>query len=79
MPSPFYLSRARCAVLDDPALHAEILNRTGSDAEVTSIIRSLERFGSDASIGEFLVSPAPNRGASRLARAVVWNVRAIRH
>lgn len=78
MPSAFYLSRARCTPLDDPALQAEIRHHTGSDAEATSILRSLERFGGDASIDEFLVSPAPDRGFSRLARTVVWNIRAIR-
>lgn len=78
MPSAFYLSRARCSTLDDPSLREEIRQRTGSDSEVTSILRSLERFGTDVSIGEFLVTPAADRGYARVSRRVVWNVRAIR-
>lgn len=79
MPDLFYLTRALCARLDDPSLREELERRTESDAEVESILRSLARFGTDPSIVDFLVSPAPDRGGSRSFRSQAWSVRANRN
>lgn len=73
----FYLTRALCTPVDNPTLRDELKRRTGSDAEVASILRSLARFGTDPSIIDFLVSPTPSRHGQRL-RSVTWNVRANR-
>lgn len=78
MANAFYLTRTRGTTLDDPNLREELQRRTGSDEEVESILRSLARFGTDPSIIDFLVSPAPDRRYARTLRAVVWNVRANR-
>jgi hypothetical protein len=40
---PFTIDRSRCADLTDPSLRDEILRHTGSEEEVTSILRCLER------------------------------------
>ena len=77
MPDLFYLTRALCTPVDNPNLREVLEGRTGSDAEVASILRSLGRFGTDPSIIDFLVSPAPVRSGQRL-RAVTWTVRANR-
>ena len=77
MPDLFYLTRALCTPLDNPNLREVLEARTGSYAEVASILRSLARFGTDPSIIDFLVSPVPSRSGQRL-RAVSWTVRANR-
>jgi len=77
MPDLFYLTRALCTPVDNPNLREVLEGRTGSDAEVASILRSLARFGTDPSIIDFVVSPAPARSGQRL-RAVTWTVRANR-
>lgn len=78
MPSPFTVDRHRWASLDDPGLRDQLQRHTGSDDAVESILRSLARFGTDPSIGTFLVSPRAGRAPSRVARAVVWTVHANR-
>ena len=78
MPSSFFLGLARFAGLDDPGLRDELRARTGGEDEVDSILRSLARFGTDGSIREFHVTPAPARAHSRAARQVTWTVRAVR-
>ena len=52
MPDLFYLTRALCTPVDNPNLREVLEGRTGSDAEVASILRSLARFGTDPSIIE---------------------------
>jgi hypothetical protein len=62
----------------DPSLRNEIHKRTGSDAETSGILRSIERFGGDPSIVRFEVSPKSSTRFGRAAPAVSWSVRAVR-
>lgn len=76
MPSPFSILKARCAALSNAALREEIRAHTGSDEEVSSILRSLERFGEDLSIRVFEMTPKTGGGRAR-GRNVAWSVRAV--
>ena len=78
MPSSFSITQSRYASFADPDLLQEIRSHTGSDAEASSILRSMERFGGDASISYYEVTPKPRRGASRQALPLAWSVRAVR-
>jgi len=74
----FTISRSRCSDLADPGLRAEIDVHTGNDDETTSILRCLERFGFDASIRYFEMTPKPSRRTYHGAHLVTWSVGAIR-
>jgi len=74
----FSIARSRCSVVSDPALLQEIRGHTDTDEEASSILRSLERFGGDQSIRYFEVTPKAGRRTYRDARAVAWNVTAVR-
>ena len=74
----FKVSRARVASNDRDTLRREILSHTGSDNEVASILRSLERLGSDRSIGYFEMTPVTPKRAAPGAPATLWSVRAVR-
>jgi hypothetical protein len=78
MPSPFSITQARCSALSDPSLREEIHEHTGSDLETSSILRSLRRFGEDASIQYYEVTPTPSRRTHYQAPAFAWTVRAMR-
>ncbi len=78
MPSSFSIARARLAGLSDPALLDEIRSHTGSDKEALSILRSLERFGSDGSIDYYEMTPKSGRPSYRTRPGVTWSVRAVR-
>jgi len=60
------------------ALRDYVAGQTGSDVETESILRSLERYGSDSSVRYFDVTPAEVRLGLRTLRAASWNVRAVR-
>ncbi len=78
MPTNFSIPRSRCAVLSDPILRQEIQARTGSDAETTSILRSLGRFGHDASVRYFEMTPIPSRRMYQATPGFAWTVTAVR-
>ncbi len=78
MPTSFSITRSRCSVLSDPSLRQEIHAHTGSDAETSSILRSLDRFGQDISIRYYELTPTPARRTYRPTSAFAWTVRAVR-
>lgn len=78
MPTTFTISRSRCGVLTDPTLRDEIQGRTGSDAETSSILRSIGRFGHDASIRYYEFTPTPSRRTYQKAPGFSWTVTAVR-
>lgn len=77
MAQPFQIPRSRCALLSDPALRQEIQSHTGNEAETSSILRSIERFGNDLSIRCYELTPTPRRTHHHPASAS-WSVRAVR-
>lgn len=78
MPSSFSIALARFSTLSDSALRKEIGSYTGNDAETSSILRSLRRFGGDLSIRYFEVTPRPSRRTRQPTSAFTWSVRAVR-
>jgi len=78
MPSPFALSRAACSPISAPSLRREISRHTSSEAETAGILRSLERFGGDASIIRYEITPTKAGRWSPKTKAVAWTVRAVR-
>jgi hypothetical protein len=77
MGEPFTLQRAYVAATDWYTLKRELFNRTGSEHEASSILRSLERLGSDPSIDHYEITPRPNDRVYAGAPAVLWTVTAI--
>ncbi len=78
MAQPFSIASARCAVLSDPALREEIRSHTGTDEETSSILRSLERFGSDVSIHFYEMTPKVSNRTVHHTPIVNWTVSAVR-
>jgi hypothetical protein len=78
MRQSFTLPRARVADADHPTLLRELADHTGSADEAASILRSLERLGSDASIRYYDMTPTTVHRAYRGAPPVIWSVRAVR-
>ena len=63
---------------DEPTLRSAIEGHTGSEDETDSILRTLERMGSDASIRCYDVSPVAARRVYRGDAPITWSVRAVR-
>lgn len=78
MSRPFTIKRASVAGGDQSGLMREVVGHTGSEDEASSIIRSLERLGSDASIGYYEMTPVSSKRRFVGAAQVVWTVRAVR-
>jgi hypothetical protein len=78
MKESFTLQRAYVVSADEPSLRSAIKDHTGSEDETTSILRTLERMGSDASIRHYDVSPVAVRRTYRGDPPVTWSVRAVR-
>ena len=78
MPNPFSIARARFSTVSDSTLREEIDYHTGNDAETSSILRSLRRFGEDLSIRYFEVTPTPSRRTRQLRPTFTWSIRAVR-
>ena len=78
MQNSFTVARSRCSDLTDPGLRDEIVRATGSDEDTSAILRCLERFGFDASVLHYQITPKTNARASRGRSSVVWNVSAVR-
>ncbi|HEU0052408.1 MAG TPA: hypothetical protein VFQ39_04490 [Longimicrobium sp.] len=78
MSQPFTLLRAHVAGRDEPALLREIVTHTGCEEEASTILRGLERLGTDETIRYFEMTPQPNRRTYLDAPRVTWSVRAVR-
>lgn len=74
----FTIARTRAADLADPGLREEIRGHTGSDEETASILRCMERYGFDASIRYYEMTPRPSRRSYHQAPLVTWSVAAVR-
>jgi hypothetical protein len=74
----FSIARSRFSALSAEALRAEVLSYTRSDAETSSILRSLERFGEDTSIVRYEVTPTSSRRTHHTGSLSAWTVRAVR-
>jgi hypothetical protein len=74
----FSISRTAYSGSTRDALHEEIQSRTGDVSATLSIMRSMERFGSDESILHYEMVPhRSSRGRHRTAQTE-WTVRAPR-
>jgi hypothetical protein len=78
MASPFSIAGTRFTTISDDGLREEIRAHTGSDAAVSSIMRSIERYGGDPSIRQYEMTPTTNQRTYRGTAAVAWSVRAVR-
>lgn len=78
MTSSFSLSASRCATIQDASLRTEITEHTGNDSETAGILRSIERFGSDASIERYEISRSERGRYAPKAQTAGWIVRAVR-
>lgn len=78
MKEAFTISRARFLSSDRYTLRRELLRHTGSEEEVSSILRSMERLGADRSIAHFEMVPIQPRRVAPGAPATLWNVGIVR-
>lgn len=78
MDRSFTMTRAQVAGADPAALRASIVEAVGSEAGAESILRSLERMGSDASIEYFEVTEVGGSRRQGGAPSPAWRVRADR-
>ena len=77
MANPFTISQARLSETPELTIREEIRTHTASDEEVSAILRCIERFDVDESIGAYEMTPITRRGRVT-GVSVGWNVRAIR-
>ncbi len=59
------------------SLESEVRSHTGCDSEAESIVRSIERLGSDPSIRRYEMSPSRKASQGRTS-PTSWSVRAVR-
>jgi hypothetical protein len=78
VPYAFTISHSRLSSASALDLREEINGHTGNDSETSSILRSIERFGGDATIRGYEVNPKPGRGTRLGPARVAWTVRALR-
>jgi hypothetical protein len=78
MSRPFTIRRDSVIAGDQPRLMQEVVGHTGSTEEASSILRSLERLGSDTSIDYYEMTPTSAKRRFVGAASVVWSVRAVR-
>ena len=79
MPESFSISRAAYSDSSPAALQEVIQTRTGNESATQSILRSIERFGSDESIRYYEMIPSANtRSRHGALHAPAWTVRAVR-
>ena len=78
MSRSFRIERSSVAAGDHEGLMREVAGHTASNDEASSIVRSLERLGSDASIHHYEMTPTNTQRRYVGAPSVVWTVRAIR-
>lgn len=78
MPETFTISNSRLHAASDVDIRLEINGHTCNERETSSILRSIERFGDDASISRYEIEPRPARSTRKVAAGVSWTVRALR-
>ena len=78
MKETFTISRAHFLSSDRYTLRREILRRTGSEEEVSSILRSMDRLGSDRSIASYEMTPIRPRRVAPGTPSTLWNVGVVR-
>lgn len=78
MSRSFTIKRDSVVAGNQPRLMREVVGHTGSEDEASSILRSLERLGTDVSIGYYEMTPMSSKRRFVGAASVVWSVRAVR-
>lgn len=78
MSESFSISRPARDGWSRDALQEEVRLRTGNDSATESIMRSIDRFGSDDSIRYYELTPKANYRRRSDAVAQAWTVRAVR-
>lgn len=78
MPHTFTISNSLLHSASAVEIRQEINGHTSSDSETSSILRSIERFGDDATISRYEIEPRPARAFRKATPAVSWTVRALR-
>ena len=78
MNQSFRMTRAEVLATDENSLRAAILAATGSESGTASIIRSLERMGTDESIEFFEMTEVVGARRAGGAAPAGWRVRADR-
>ena len=79
MPRSFLLIPSRLRIDRAESRRAFILENTGSETATDSIVRSMERYGSDPSIRQFEIAPVKNPLGARPSKEMSWTVRAVRY
>lgn len=74
----FSISRAQATVADPAILMAQIVRETGSEAHAKSILRSMERMGTDASVLSYDMTLETRRSRTAGVAVGAWRVRAFR-
>ena len=78
MSNAFSISKSAGARISDPSLRTEINRHTLSEMQTAGILRSLERFGDDASILRYDITPQESARMYAKGKIVSWSVRAVR-
>jgi hypothetical protein len=78
MKKSFTITREELEAADGSGLKATVLGFTGNEVEAASILRSLERYGQDASIDFFEMTQTQGRRLPGGAYTHSWRVRADR-
>jgi hypothetical protein len=74
----FTMTLAQVTTKDPIELKAALVEAVGSQQGADSIVRSLERLGTDASIEYFEMTEVPGNRRSPTAATTAWRVRADR-
>lgn len=77
MREPFTIQRSHVAATEWFALKREIFSYTGNEQEASSILRNIERLGSDRSIDHYEITPNANDRVYPGAAEVIWKVRPV--
>jgi hypothetical protein len=78
MASPFSIVRFMGSSLTDADLREQVRKHTECEDEVASILRSIERLGTDESIRRYEMTPTRRRAYSGPVTRTGWSVRAVR-
>jgi hypothetical protein len=78
MKKSFSLSRAEASTSEPAILMAQIMRETGSEAQAESILRSIERIGTDPSIVSYDMTLETRRSRTAGVITGAWRVRAYR-
>ncbi|CAN5872002.1 hypothetical protein BH23GEM9_BH23GEM9_28860 [soil metagenome] len=78
MAKSFTITRADVEAADAASLMSEIVKGTGNEVAAASVLRSLERLGSDPSIDYYEISQVAGRRVNGGPGTNAWRVRADR-